>query len=139
MSVNTYYNPDHSHVAEGQMMHWLAARDIMSLDAVPGIGAVCMEKIIDKTKNSDYPIDNTYALIGFFLHLKRKADTVEEHVNRFYHWVTTLDCKCNSHAVTKSIAEKVNITYGGLYTDADIRKEILAKGYATSKVPLANA
>ena len=113
-----HYNPNHTHLNEAATVAWLQLRDLTRLDCIPGIGPKSMERIIECTKNCDIPINTGYALLGLFISMKRESDTVFDHVDRFYQWLqTTVEVHGNCHQITKSVAEKVNISFDGLYSD----------------------
>ncbi len=58
------YNPAHSHIHEGVMMQWIRERNLDQLTVVPGLGRIMAEAIIEGTKNSEYPVNTAYSLLG---------------------------------------------------------------------------
>ena len=118
-AVQTHiYNPNSTHIHEGALITWLQAKDLSDLQTVPGIGPVAKDAIINGTKDKHYPITSGYGLLGYFLIKKKPAETVVQHVNRFYSFLVT-NCGIttgNAQTITRAIAEKANLMMEGLYT-----------------------
>lgn len=80
---------------------------------MPGIGPASIGML------KEHGVSTTFGLIGKFLMLKEEGVGPIEHVDRFYYWLKSTGTNAGWRAGTvHAIAEKMNITYVGIY-DAD--------------------
>jgi len=77
---------------------------------VPGIGEASAKAL------RDAGISTTFALIGKYLTLKEEGVGPIEHADRFYFWLKSIGTAAGHRAgVVHCIAEKMNITFVGIY------------------------
>jgi hypothetical protein len=82
------------------------------LECVPGIGPKAKE-ILQKKH-----IQNSFQLVALFLNFKdTEGDDCITHCTKFYSFLTEAGIKGNRHSITKSIAEKVAISFPNLYVE----------------------
>ena len=61
-------------------------------------------------------VTTTYQLFGKYLLLKDAGVGPVEHADRFYFWLTSIGTPAGYRAgIVRSVAERLNITYIGLY------------------------
>lgn len=85
---------------------------------VPGIG----EKSEEALRAAG--ISTTFGLIGKYLMLKEEGVGPVEHADRFYYWLKSIGTSPGHRAgVVHSIAEKMNITFVGIY-DVDAYEKL---------------
>jgi len=83
------------------------------LNEVPGIGGATIEKL------KAAGVTTTYQLLGKYLMLKDAGVGPVEHADRFYYWLVSVGTPAGFRAgVVKSIAEKLNVTFVGLYDNS---------------------
>ena len=71
-----------------------------------------------KKLNAD-GVFTTYQLFGKYLLLKEASVGPVEHADRFYFWLVSLDTPAGFRAgIVRAVAEKLNITYIGLYDNS---------------------
>lgn len=109
-----FYHPERSRITERALTDFIRAPISGDLVEVPGIGPVTARLL------ADAGVDSTFALIGKFLTLKTHGVESVEHLDRFYHWLTSIESKSQYRAgVCQAIAEKANSMMPGIY-DADV-------------------
>lgn len=80
---------------------------------VPGIGPATI-----KLLNAN-GVATTYQLFGKYLLLKEANVGPIEHADRFYFWLVSMGTPKGFRAgIVKAVAEKLNITYVGLYDNS---------------------
>ncbi len=80
---------------------------------VPGIGEASAKAL------RAAGVSTTFGLIGKYLSLKEEGVGPIEHADRFYFWLKSIGTASGHRAgVVHSIAEKMNITFVGIY-DSD--------------------
>lgn len=85
----------------------------MLIEQVPGIGEASAKAL------RAAGVSTTFGLIGKYLSLKEEGVGPIEHADRFYFWLKSIGTASGFRAgVVHSIAEKMNITFVGIY-DAD--------------------
>lgn len=84
---------------------------------MPGIGPASVKALAEKDVNT------TYQLIAKYLELKDADVGPIEHTDRFYYWLKAAGTAAGQRAgVVLCIAEKMNITFNGLY-DGELYEE----------------
>ena len=112
------YHPDRSRVSAATLADFIRAPITGNLNEVPGIGQKTVEAL-----NKD-GISTTFQLMGRYLSLKDEGVLPIEHADRFYYWLTSLHTPAGFRAgIVRSIAEKLNITFPGLYDPAGYEAE----------------
>lgn len=83
------------------------------LSEVPGVGRATIEAL---QKDG---ITTTFQLFGKYLSLKEAGVASVEHADRFYYWLRSLKTPPGYRAgVVLCVAEKMNITFPGIYNGA---------------------
>ncbi len=89
------------------------------LEEVPGIGPANI-KIFNENG-----IFTTFQLIGKYLSLKDSDVEPIEHADRFYFWLKSLKAPSGYRAaIVHSIAEKMNVTFPGIYDSSAYRPAV---------------
>lgn len=106
------FHPSKSTVKDETLIKFLYSDVEPDLKCIPGIG--------DQGRNAlqDAGIENSYLLIAKFLAFKGNNVDVVTHCNLFYEWLLTVGIKTNRANITKSIAEKMSITFPHLYAES---------------------
>lgn len=82
----------------------------MLLPQVPGVGEATEKKL------REAGITTTFQLIGKYLSFKEDGVGPVEHADRFYFWLKSLGTPGGFRAgIVHSIAEKLNVTFVGIY------------------------
>ena len=105
------FTPSKSTVKDDTLVAFLYSDITSDLECVPGIGPKCKEEL------QSHGIENTYQLIAKFLAFKTEDLGVVEHCNTFFAWLGEIGIKTNRHNITKSLAEKIAISYPQLYAE----------------------
>tara|TARA_B100000787_G_scaffold52395_1_gene37849 strand:+ start:11720 stop:12100 length:381 start_codon:yes stop_codon:yes gene_type:complete len=105
------FTPSKSTVKDETLVEFLYADVKSDLECVPGIGPA------NKKALQKHGVQNTYQLVSKFLALKTEDLGVVEHCNAFFHFLQDCEIKNNRHSITKSIAEKVAISFPKLYAE----------------------
>mmetsp|Transcript_16736 Transcript_16736/g.23024 ORF Transcript_16736/g.23024 Transcript_16736/m.23024 type:complete len:122 (-) Transcript_16736:77-442(-) len=91
----------------------------LKADKIPGVGAASIKAL------EAVGITTTYQLFGKYLSFKGEGITPQEHANLFYSWLKN-DVKTAAGytaTVVTAVAEKLNITYPGLFDISDFDGE----------------
>ncbi len=108
MSKN--YHPERSKVAAGTMGDWIHKEVTGDLNEVPGIGSASVKAL------KEQGITTTYQLFGKFLSLKEEGVGSIELADRFWFWLDSAGTAAGFRAaVVLAVAEKLNMSFTGLY------------------------
>lgn len=104
------FHPERSRVGADTMGEWLRKEISGDLSEVPGVGPASV------TAFKANGVSTTYQLFGKFLSLKDEDVGSVEHCERFYLWLNSVGTAAGSRgAVVLAVAEKLNMTFTGLY------------------------
>jgi len=106
------FKPSKSTVKDETLVDFLYSDWQADLECVPGIGPANKEIL------KDHGIENTYQLLGYFLQMKTEERDVVEHCNIFFEWLKECGVKNNRHNITKSVAEKLSVSFPQLYAES---------------------
>jgi hypothetical protein len=109
-----HFHPARSRVSDAALADFIRAPIRGDVEEVPGIGRKTMELLWNAG------ITTTFSLLGKYLMLKEKGVDPVEHADRFYFWLKSLGTPAGYRAgIVHAVAEKLNITFVGIY-DASI-------------------
>jgi len=106
------FAPSKSTVKDDTLVEFLYSDVQSDLECVPGIGPANKETL------EKHGIETTYQLFGYFLQIKTAERDVVEHCNIFFEWLGQCGVKNNRHNITKSVAEKLAISFPNLYAES---------------------
>lgn len=111
------FDPFKSTVNDETLIKFLYSDIKPDLECIPGIGPA-----IAKTLQG-VGIQNSFMLVGKFLELKTNQRSVVAHCNAFFEWLGNIGIKSNKQNITKSIAEKMSISFPTIYAESFFREE----------------
>eukprot|EP01031_Cornospumella_fuschlensis_P034030 gene34030-41189_t len=104
------FNPNKSKVSDARLADFIQAPLTGDLNEVPGIGPATVELLKKEG------ISTTFQLIGKYLSLKDEGVGPIEHADRFFYWLASIGTPAGFRSgIVHSIAEKMNITFVGIY------------------------
>ena len=106
------FQPSKSTVKDATLVEFLYSDIKPDVQCVPGIGPAIAEFL------SQAGIQNTFMLIAKFLELKTNDRDVVAHCNAFFEWLGEIGIKSNRQNITKSIAEKMSISFPTIYAES---------------------
>ena len=111
--MTTNYSPYRSTVTDETLVRFLQTEVEFNLCSVPGIGPKAKEVLSEKG------VKNTFQLIAQFMRMKNEdGNDCVQHCTAFFNWLQEVGVKSNRHNITKSIAEKVSISFPSLYVES---------------------
>mmetsp|Transcript_1865 Transcript_1865/g.1675 ORF Transcript_1865/g.1675 Transcript_1865/m.1675 type:complete len:120 (-) Transcript_1865:81-440(-) len=108
------YHPEKSKVSADKLSDFVRLQLSGDLKEVPGIGPKTEEAL------KAAGISTTFGLIGKYLTLKEEGVGPVEHTDRFYYWLKSVVPPSAGQfraGIVRSICEKVNLTFPGLYEE----------------------
>ena len=112
----TNYSPYRSTVTDETLVKFLNEDVKFNLTSVPGIGPAAQKSLSNKG------VKNTFQLIALFLQYKEEdGDDCVAHCTNFFNFLHEAGIKGNRHSITKSIAEKVAISFPNLYVESQFK------------------
>ena len=106
------FTPSKSTVKDATLVEFLYNDIKADLECVPGIGPA------NKKALQQSGIQNAYQLVGKFLSLKTDELSVVDHCNAFFNFLVECGIQNNRHNITKSVAEKVAVSFPQLYAES---------------------
>ena len=106
------FTPSKSTVKDETLVEFLYSDVQPDLECVPGIGPANKETL------NKSGIANSYQLLGQFLKMKTPERDVVGHCNAFFVWLGECGVKNNRHNITKSVAEKLSVSFPQLYAES---------------------
>ncbi len=107
---------------DASVASWIDGPLSPELELVPGVGSASTDAF------REAGVSNAYQLVGYFLMLKNKGSTVQEHMDLFYRWLRFKDeggvgLKANAHTIARAVAERVNLMCPGIYDEKKLTRK----------------
>ena len=107
------YQPHKSTVTDITLVKFLRGDLEYNLETIPGIGPKAKERFAENG------IHNSFQLLAKFLSMKQTdGDDCVAHCTQFYNWLGEIKLNTNRHSITKSVAEKLSISFPNLYQES---------------------
>ena len=109
------YDPTFSESSAESLQSWMTAPIDGRLDQIPGVNFGA------KAKLQWVGIDSSFALIGKYLSLKNNKVSMNEHCDRFFHWLKGVGIgSSNAHTIVKSVGIRSQIQFPGIYDEVRV-------------------